>query len=146
MKRKIYLTVLSVLSLLATSIFSGCMEKAFPNDDLDFYWRLDRIEYKDGVDFQGAPCEYKDVDNIMFGFARHIVLIEAPGLSQQHGITTEIGDSITLDYSIYNNPALKDRLQECGLDSVVSTFRIDYPDRGRMVLSGKKTVLRFRKW
>lgn len=146
MKRKVYITVLSVLSLLATAVFSGCMEKAFPNDDLDFYWRLDRIEYRDGVNFQGTPCEYKDVDDIMFGFARHIVLIEAPGLSQQHGITTETGDSIKLDYSIYNNPALKGPLQDCGLDSVVSVFRIEYPDRQRMVLSGKKTVLRLRKW
>ena len=146
MNRKIYITVFRVLSLLTLAVCSGCMEKAFPNDDLDFYWRLDRIEYKDGTNFQGTPCEYKDVDNIMFGFARHIVLIEAPGLSQQHGITTEFGDSIKLDYFIYNNPALKDRLQECGLDSVVSTFRIEYPDRQRMVLSGKKTVLRFRKW
>ena len=146
MKKKVYITVLSVLSLLATAVLSGCMEKAFPNDDLDFYWRLDRIEYRDGKDFQGQPCQSKDVDNIMFGFARHIVLIEAPGLSQQHGITTETGDSIKLDYSIYNNPALKGPLQDCGLDSVVSVFRIEYPDRQRMVLSGKKTVLRFRKW
>lgn len=132
--------------MLTLAVCSGCMEKAFPDDDLDFYWRLDRIEYRDGQDFQGQPCQSKDVDNIMFGFARHIVLIEAPGLSQQHGITTETGDSIKLDYSIYNNPALKDRLQDCGLDSVVSVFRIEYPDRQRMVLSGKKTVLRFRKW
>lgn len=143
MKRFLYITALLMLTL---AVCSGCMEKAFPDDDLDFYWRLDRIEYRDGKDFQGQPCQSKDVDNIMFGFARHIVLIEAPGLSQQHGITTETGDSIKLDYSIYNNPALKDRLQDCGLDSVVSVFRIEYPDRQRMVLSGKKTVLRFRKW
>ena len=143
MKRKLFITVLSLLTL---TVCSGCMEKAFPDDNLDFYWRLDRIEYRDGKDFQGQSCQYKDVDDIMFGFARHIVLIEAPGLSQQHGITTENGDSIKLDYSIYNNPALKGPLQDCGLDSVVSVFRIEYPDRQRMVLSGKKTVLRFRKW
>ena len=146
MKRKIYITVFSVLSLLTLAVCTGCIEKAFPNDDLDFYWRLDRIEYRDGTDFQGVQCEFKDVDNIMFGFARHIVLIEAPGLLQQHGITTEFGDSIKLDYSIYGNPDLKDRLQACGLDSVVSVFRMEFPDRQRMVLSGKKTVLRFRKW
>ena len=146
MKRNIFISVLSALCLMVLVVFTGCMERAFPNDDLDFYWRLDRIEYRDGVNFQGVPCEYKDIDNIMFGFARHIVLIEAPGLSQQHGITTETGDSITLDYSIYNNPALTDKLQECGLDSLVSTFKLEFPDRQRMVLSGKKTVLRFRKW
>ena len=146
MKRNKYITLISVLSLLTLAVCSGCMEKAFPNDDLDYYWRLDRIEYRDGVNFQGAPCEYKDVDNIMFGFARHIVLIEAPGLSQSHGITTEFADSIKLDYSIYNNPALTGKLQECGLDSLVSTFKLEFPDRKSMVLSGKKTVLRFRKW
>ena len=146
MKKKIYITVLSVFTLSVLALFTGCMEHAFPNDDLDFYWRLDRIEYKDGVNFKGETCEYKDVDNIMFGFARHIVLIEAPGLSQQHGITTEFDDSIRLDYSIYNNPVLKNKLQECGLDSVVSVFKLEFPDRKSMVMSGKKTVLRFRKW
>lgn len=146
MKRRLFLTVLSVFSLLALLVFSGCMEKAFPNDDLDFYWRLDRIDFKDGRDFQGQECDYKTVDNIMFGFARHIVLIEAPGLNQQHGITTEFQDSIRLDYSVYNNPTLAGQLQKCGLDSIVSTFKLEFPDRGRMVLSGKKTILRFRKW
>ena len=146
MNRKIYVTVLSVFSLMVSVLCSGCMEHAFPNDRLDFYWRLDRIEFKDGTDFQGQPCEYKDIDNIMFGFARHIVLIEAPGLAQQHGVTTEFDDSIKLDYSVYNNPALAVQLQKCGLDSIVSTFRLEFPDRQHMVLSGKKTILRFRKW
>lgn len=146
MRRKLFIKVLWAFSFLVLGICSGCMEHAFPNDDLDFYWRLDRIEYKDGMDFLGNPCQSKDVDNIMFGFARHIVLIEAPGLSQQHGITTEFNDSIKLDYSIYNNPGLIDKLNECGLDSVVSTFKLEFPDRQHMVLSGKKTVLRFRKW
>lgn len=146
MNRKIYITVLSVFSLMVLVLCSGCMEHAFPNDKLDFYWRLDRIEFKDGTDFQGEPCEYKDIDNIMFGFARHIVLIEAPGLAQQHGVTTEFDDSIRLDYSVYNNPGLAVQLQKCGLDSVVSTFKLEFPDRQHMVLSGKKTILRFRKW
>ena len=146
MNRKIYIMVLSVFSLMVLVLCSGCMEHAFPNDKLDFYWRLDRIEFKDGTDFQGEPCEYKDIDNIMFGFARHIVLIEAPGLAQQHGVTTEFDDSIRLDYSVYNNPGLAVQLQKCGLDSVVSTFKLEFPDRQHMVLSGKKTILRFRKW
>ena len=146
MNRKIYIMVLSVFSLMVLVLCSGCMEHAFPNDKLDFYWRLDRIEFKDGTDFQGEPCEYKDIDNIMFGFARHIVLIEAPGLAQQHGVTTEFDDSIRLDYSVYNNPGLAVQLQKCGLDGVVSTFKLEFPDRQHMVLSGKKTILRFRKW
>ena len=104
MKKKFLLMAILVLSLAAAVV--SCCEPAFPDDDLDFYWRLDRIEYRDGKDFQGQPCEFRDVDNIMFGFARHIVLIEAPGLSKQHGITTATADSIKLDYSIYNDAAL----------------------------------------
>lgn len=146
MNKKLLIAVWSVLSLMTASLVVSSCESAFPNDDLDYYWRLDRIEYRDGVDFKGESCQYKDVDNIMFGFARHIVLIEAPGLSQQHGITTQAGDSITLDYSIYNNPKLVNKLQECGLDSVVSTFKLEFPDNKKMVLSGRKTILRFRKW
>lgn len=146
MNRKIYITVLSVFLLMVLVLCSGCMEHAFPNDRLDFYWRLDRIEYRDGFDFSGNPCQSVDIDNIMFGFARHIVLIEAPGLAQQHGVTTEFDDSIRLDYSVYNNPGLAVQLQKCGLDSIVSTFRLEFPDRQHMVLSGKKTILRFRKW
>lgn len=147
MKRFLYITALSMLTL---AVCSGCMEKAFPDDALDFYWRLDRIEYRDGKDFQGQPCQSKDVDNIMFGFARHIVLIEAPDFSNQsgiHGVTTAIGDSLKLDYSIYNNnAALTGKLQNCGLDSIVSTFKVEYPDRNHLVLSGRKTILSFRKW
>lgn len=146
MKRKTLITVLSVLSVVAMGVGGSSCESAFPNDKLDFYWRLDRIEYRDGVDFSGNPCQSVDIDNIMFGFARHMVLIEAPGLAQQHGVTTEFDDSIRLDYSVYNNPGLVSQLQKCGLDSIVSTFKLEFPDRKHMVLSGRKTILSFRKW
>ena len=146
MKRKTLITVLSVLSVVAMIVGISSCESAFPNDKLDFYWRLDRIEYRDGVDFSGNPCQSVDIDNIMFGFARHMVLIEAPGLAQQHGVTTEFDDSIRLDYSVYNNPGLVSQLQKCGLDSIVSTFKLEFPDRKHMVLSGRKTILSFRKW
>lgn len=146
MKKIRIISLLAIISVVALALAVSSCEPAFPNDRLDFYWRLERVEFRDGTDFQGQPCEYKDIDNIMFGFSRHIVLIEAPGLSQQHGITTEFDDSIRLDYSIYNNPGLITKLHDCGLDSIVSVFRLEFPDRKQMVLSGKKTVLRFRKW
>ena len=120
---------------------------AFPDDRLDFYWRLDMIEYKEGVNFHGEPCNSEDVDNTMFGFARHIVLIE--DLSRdfsRHGVAIEFGDSIRLDYSIYDDDGLIDNLRFCGLDSLVTTFRLFYPDRQRMVLENSRAVLRFRKW
>ena len=122
-------------------------EPAFPNDKLDFYWRLDRIEYKGGINFKGENCEYDDIDDTMFGFSRHIVLIEdlTRGFSR-HGITTEFGDSIRLDFSIYDDYTLTDSLRLYGLDSVVTTFKVEYPDRQRLVLSSNKAVLKFRKW
>jgi hypothetical protein len=146
MRKKLFALVASALVLISAFTVVSCLEPAFPDDNLDFYWRLDRIEYRDGKDFQGQSCLSKDVDDIMFGFARHIVLIEAPGLSKQHGITTATNDSITLDYSIYNDATLAVKLQDCGLDSIVSTFKVEYPDRKHLVLSGCKTILRFRKW
>jgi len=146
MKKRNIILLLMVLLVAVSAVGLSSCEKAFPNDKLDFYWRLDKIEYRDGMDFSGNPCQSKDVDNIMFGFARHIVLIEAPGLAQQHGVTTEFEDSIRLDYSVYNNPGLVNQLQKCGLDSLVSTFKLEFPDRQHMVLSGKKTILSFRKW
>ena len=141
--RRFILTALSLVALM-TSVCS--CEHAFPDDRLDYYWRLDRIEYRDGVDFKGETCQYKDVDNIMFGFARHIVKIEAPWLTVQHGVTTEFEDSIRLDYSMYYDHGVTGQLQDCGLEGMVSTFKLEFPDRSSMVLSGRKTILRFRKW
>lgn len=139
MKRRVYLTVLSVLSLLSTAVLSGCMEKAFPNDDLDFYWRLETIERKGG--------DVDQVSNTMFGFARHIVLIEdlSRGFSR-HGITTDTGDSIKFDYSIYSDTALlMTNLRYCGIDSIVTTFRVQYP-KGGLILSNDNVVLTLKKW
>lgn len=139
MKRKVYITVLSVLSLLTTAVFSGCMEHAFPNDDLDFYWRLETIERKGGA--------VETVPNTMFGFARHIVLIEdiSRGFSR-HGITTDTGDSIKFDYSIYSDTALlMTNLRYCGIDSIVTTFRVQYP-KGGLILSNDNVVLTLKKW
>lgn len=145
--RKKVVSVLSALMLVALVMFIGSCERAFPDDRLDYYWRLDRIEYKDGVNFCGDSCSCEEVDNTMFGFARHIVLIEdlTRGFSR-HGVTTEFGDSIRLDYSMYDDGGLIDCLRFCGVDSLVATFRVSYPDRGRMALENSWVVLRFRKW
>ena len=146
MKRKVA-PFLSALMLVSLVMCIGSCERAFPDDRLDFYWRLDRIEYKDGVNFHGEPCTSEDVDNTMFGFARHIVLIE--DLSRhfsRHGVTMEFGDSIRLDYSMHDDAGLIDCLRFCGLDSLVTTFRVSYPDRRRMVLENSRVGLWFRRW
>ena len=105
--RKKVIAVLSALMLVALVMCIGSCECAFPDDRQDFYWRLDRIEYKDGVNFRGDSCTSENIDNTMFGFARHIVLIEdlTRGFSR-HGVTTEFGDSIKLDYSMYDDGGL----------------------------------------
>ncbi len=145
--RKKVIVALSALLLVALVLCIGSCERAFPDDRLDYYWRLDRIEYKDGVNFRGDSCSWEEVDNTMFGFARHIVLIEdlTRGFSR-HGVTTEFGDSIRLDYSMYDDGGLIGGLRYCGLDSLVTTFKLSYPDRQRMVLENSRATLRFRKW
>ena len=146
MRKKVF-SALSAIMLVALVMCIGSCERAFPDDRLDYYWRLDRIEYKDGVNFRGDSCSWEEVDNTMFGFARHIVLIEdlARGFSR-HGVTIEFGDSIRLDYSMYDDGGLIGELRYCGLDSLVTTFKLSYPDRQRMVLENSRATLRFRKW
>lgn len=39
---------LSALMLVALVMCIGSCERAFPDDRLDYYWRLDRIKYKGG--------------------------------------------------------------------------------------------------
>ena len=137
MNRKIYITVLSVLSLLVPAVFTGCMEHAFPNDALDKYWRLE-TKTKGG--------QTNQVDSIiMFGFERHIVLIESPGFTR-HGITTDTGDSLKLDFSMYPDTAVVlSGLNAVGIDSTVVTFGVKYP-KDRLILSNDQVVLKFIKW
>ena len=126
-----------IYMLLLLPLISAC-EHAFPNDDLDYYWRLQTIE---------RAGQVESVDNTMFGFARHIVLVE--DLSHNftlHGVTTDTADSLRLDFSMYpDTVSVLPGLRRCGIDSVVTTFRAEYP-KDRLVLSNDKVVLRFRKW
>ena len=139
MKRRIIIRVLTAFSLLMMAVLAVSCEHAFPNDDLDFYWRLETIERKGGA--------VETVPNTMFGFSRHIVLIEdiSRGFSR-HGITTDTGDSIKFDYSIYPDTAkLMINLRYCGIDSIVTTFRVQYP-KGGLILSNDNVVLTLKKW
>jgi hypothetical protein len=139
MNRKIFVT-LAVLILLVLGV-SSC-EHAFPNDDLDFYWRLQTIEYASGKTEQVKG-------DVMFGFARHMVLIEDLSNNfSRHGVTTDTGDSLKLDFSMYpasETDAILEGLGKCGMDSLVTTFKVDYP-KDRLVLTSGKATLRFKKW
>lgn len=139
MKRRIIQRIMSAFSLLMLVVLAVSCEHAFPNDDLDFYWRLETIEHKGGAT--------QTVSNTMFGFARHIVLIEdiSRGFSR-HGITTDTGDSIKFDFSIYPDTAMMMKsLRYCGIDSVVTTFGVGYP-KGGLILSNDNVVLTLKKW
>lgn len=129
-KRLIYL-------LLLLPVAIAC-EKAFPNDDLDFYWRLQSIERNGQVE---------KVDSVMFGFARHMVLIEDIGNNfSRHGVTTDTGDSLKLDFSMYPDTLEVLRgISRCGIDSIITVFKVEYP-KDRLILSNDKVVLRLRKW
>jgi hypothetical protein len=143
-------SIISILVVLASVLMLGSCESAFPDDRLDFYWRLDRVEFKDGVDFQNQPCQYNDIYDVMFGFARHIVQVEdLTNEFSRHGVTTDMGDSIRFDFSMYpasDTEYIMTEFRKCGLDSLVTTFKVEYPDRKHLVLSGRKTILRLRKW
>ena len=47
---------------------------------------------------------------------------------------------------MYDDDGLIGGLRYCGVDSLVTPFRVTYPDRGRMVLENSWVVLRFRRW
>ena len=138
MNRHKYITLLTVLLLLIPAVFTGCMEHAFPNDALDNYWRLE-TKTKGGQTDQ--------VDGVMFGFERHIVMIEDLNNDfTRHGITTDTGDSLKLDFSMYPDTAVVlAGLNVVGIESTVVTFGVKYP-KGRLILSNDQVVLKFRKW
>ena len=135
------------LFLSVLGAYSCSMESAFPDEDLDNYWRLDKVEYKEGVNFFGDSCRSEDIENTMFGFARHIVIIEDLTREfERHGVTTRFGDSLKMDFSIYDDDNLINSLRYCGLDSVVTTFKVEYPSKKRMLLTSEKAALNFRMW
>lgn len=47
---------------------------------------------------------------------------------------------------MYDDGWLIGGLGYCGLDSLVTSFRVTYPDCERMVFENYGVVLRFRKW
>lgn len=142
MKRLLFFLMLILFA------FSSC-EPVFPDENLDHFWRLRTIEYKSGYNFQGQACKSETVKDYMLGFARHLVVIkdvkDKDFVKEIYGVTTELGDSIKFDFSIYAT-SMVDSLKLCGMDSLVTTFKVEYPDRNSMVLSSPKTILSLEKW
>ncbi len=101
-----FIAILYVVVPLVTAVLSSC-EHTFPYDKLNNYWSLDWIEYKGEVNQRGVACEYDECDNVMFGFAYHIVLVEdISHIFAKHDIILEHSDFIKLDYSVYDDTQL----------------------------------------
>ena len=147
------LTVLLSLIVLAVSVtLCGC-ESAFPNDKLDNFWKLERIEYPGGTDFRGQSVQSEDVNGIYFGMARNIVQVENHSRNfDVYGILSDMKDSIRFDFSnsiingIHDTDAIKANLLYCGMDSVVVVFNVEKLTSRSLILSSDKSILYLERW
>ena len=150
-RKRLLIALVSVLSVAAVVVSVSSCEHAFPDDRLDFYWRLDRIEYKDGVNLRGEACQSEDLDNTMIGFARHMVLIE--DLSRNFGKETAMlagfdyvtGDCmVIIDADLQHPPTLIPdmiKLWEQGYDAIYAKRKT----RGKESWLRKRLSLQFYK-
>lgn len=154
-KNKIYLIILfSFATVLFIAVFmSGC-EPVFPNNKLDNFWRLNYVEYRSGMDFSGETCESDTLGDVYWGFARNIVQIESHSGTyfSYYGITTDTGDSIGLDFSVYTPDAgydtlkIVNNLNRCGISALNTSYYIQKIDRRSMILINNTVTLRFERW
>lgn len=142
---------------LATIVLSGFLvllcfscENVFHNDDLDFLWKLDRVEYPDGMDLSGKPCTFENKDSLWFSFARDLVMVED---KKSHfsaiGILKDNGNTLSFDFSMYDEEnwyGIDFGLKKMGIDSKETTFYVTELNRKHLVLTGSKTVLRLSRW
>lgn len=138
-----------ILLLLVTLFFLSC-ENVFHNDKLDFMWRLDSVEYIDGVDLNGNPCVKESKQGLWISFARDLVRIEnKENEFSAIGILTDQGDKLVFDFSMYQEENWKGidyGLKVMGIDSKVSTFNVTELNGKYLTLTGAKTVLKLTKW
>ena len=144
--RKVFCKIFGTLLVV---LFLSC-ENVFHNDALDFMWRLDSVEYSDSLDFYGKPCIKELKEGLWVSFARDLIWLESSNSDfSTIGILIDKGDYLILDFSMYNEENWKGinyGLKSFGIDSSVSTFSVTELNRKHMILTGRKTVLRFTKW
>lgn len=155
MRRSIFGIAIS-LAALCVSLFLNSCENVFPNDKLDNFWRLNRVEYRSGMDFNGEIRDVDTLKSVFYGFSRHLLQVENHSNGGSYwGNTTDTGDSLTLDFSAYQKPENATRydatktlagLKTCGIDSLVTKYSIDRLTRSEMVLSNDHVTLHFEKW
>lgn len=155
MRKFTFIILISLAALCLSSLLTGC-EKVFPNDKLDNFWRLNRVEYREGSNFNGESCYADTLKSVYFGFSRHLLQIENHTTGGSYwGNIVDNGDSLTLDFSAYEKPENASKydpvktlagLQTCGIESLVTTFSIDRLTRREMQLSTPRVRLYFEKW
>lgn len=134
--------------MLVMVLMQSC-ENVFHNDKLDYLWRLDSVEYIDGVDFNGKTCSKECPEGVWFGFARDLVRVEdkRSGFCII-GVLTDQGDQLSFDFTMYQEEkwGADDGLKQIGVGTMVSSFNVTELNNKEMVLTGSKTVLRFTRW
>ena len=137
------------LIALIAALLQSC-ENVFHNDELDFMWRLDSVEYIDGVDFDGNTCSVESKEGLWLSFARDLVRIDDRNIYfRAIGILTDKGRQLDFDFSMYQEqdwPGMDSVLKSMGIDARISTFSITELNRKNLVLTGSKTILRLTKW
>ena len=134
--------------MLAMVLLHSC-ENVFHNDKLDYLWRLDSVEYIDGVDLNGNACSKESKEGMWFSFARDLVKVENKNKEFcVIGILTDLGDQLTFDFSMYEDVqwAALNGLKQMGIDAKVASFGVTELNSKELVLTGSKTVLRFTRW
>lgn len=149
--RKLLLGTIVLLALCSCN-------PVFPDYELDNFWKLEQIDYKQGETFSGVPCDFERTDSIYFGFARNLVQIQnladrfqqdSYGFSK-YGKIVYTTDSLRIDYSVYKaddgSAKLLQSLNKCGVEDYVTAFSVDRLDKKYLVLSNDKVILNFRRW
>lgn len=134
--------------MLVMVLLHSC-ENVFHNDKLDYMWRLDSVEYIDGVDLNGNECSKESKEGVWFSFARDLVKVENKKSDFcVIGILTDQSEQLTFDFSMYEDVqwATLAGLKQMGIDAKVASFNVTELNSKEMVLTGSKTVLRFTRW
>lgn len=142
---------ITILTIAVTFIITASCTKMFPNEKLDHMWRLDQVEYRDGKDFNGLPCNVEQKRKIWYCFQRDIIEIRNNNnMDVIFGVISEDGNEIRMDFATFNTGYAPDSLSSdlnfLGIGSPVITYHIDKLDRSGMILSDSKTILSFTRW
>lgn len=132
-----------ILSCLVILLSVSSCTSAFPNGKLDYMWRLDKITYLKGHDYFGNECTEEEKGRIWYSFARDLVEIRDNQPYGKIGITTDYGDSIKFDFSMYESIP---ELHSCGIWDSITTFKIELLNSREMILSDLNVRLSFTRW